>query len=101
VRAKQLDNPLNSQTKMDKTVFPSSLQLSSIRLLDKLEEKEYDTCAEGVVRFESSPRYQFHQPVKVGKYQIQRRGIEQWLARRAHNPEVAGSNPVPATSKAA
>jgi hypothetical protein len=25
-----------------------------------------------------------------------RRGIEQWLARRAHNPEVAGSNPVPA-----
>ena len=56
---------------MDKTVFPSSLQLSSIRLLDKLEEKEYDTCAEGVVRFESSPRYQFHQPVKVGKYQIQ------------------------------
>ena len=30
-----------------------------MRLLDKLEEKEYDTCAEGVVRFESSPRYQF------------------------------------------
>ena len=28
-----------------------------------------------------------------------RRGIEQWLARRAHNPEVTGSNPVPATKK--
>jgi hypothetical protein len=46
---------------MDKTIFPSSLGLGSMRLLDKLEEKEYDTCAEGVVRFESSPRYQFHQ----------------------------------------
>jgi hypothetical protein len=32
---------------------------ASLRLLDKLEEKEYATCAEGVVRFESSPRYQF------------------------------------------
>ena len=31
-------------------------------------------------------------------YCIQRqRGIEQRLARRAHNPEVTGSNPVPAT----
>ena len=26
-----------------------------------------------------------------------RRGVEQLVARRAHNPEVAGSNPVPAT----
>jgi hypothetical protein len=25
------------------------------------------------------------------------RGVEQWLARRAHNPEVVGSNPTPAT----
>ena len=25
-------------------------------------------------------------------------GMEQWLARRAHNPKVAGSNPAPATS---
>ena len=25
------------------------------------------------------------------------RGVEQLVARRAHNPEVAGSNPVPAT----
>ena len=24
--------------------------------------------------------------------------MEQWLARRAHNPKVAGSNPAPATS---
>ena len=27
----------------------------------------------------------------------QYRGVEQLVARRAHNPEVAGSNPVPAT----
>ena len=26
------------------------------------------------------------------------RGVEQWLARRAHNPEVGGSNPPPATN---
>ena len=25
------------------------------------------------------------------------RGVEQMVARRAHNPEVAGSSPVPAT----
>ena len=29
------------------------------------------------------------------------RGVEQLAARRAHNPEVAGSNPVPATRKTA
>ena len=27
------------------------------------------------------------------------RGVEQMVARRAHNPEVAGSSPVPATTK--
>jgi hypothetical protein len=27
------------------------------------------------------------------------RGVEQQVARRAHNPEVAGSNPAPATMK--
>ncbi len=27
------------------------------------------------------------------------RGVEQQVARRAHNPKVAGSSPVPATSK--
>ncbi len=26
-------------------------------------------------------------------------GVEQLVARRAHNPEVIGSSPVPATSK--
>ena len=26
------------------------------------------------------------------------RGVEQLVARRAHNPEVAGSSPVPATT---
>ena len=29
--------------------------------------------------------------------QIRYRGVEQLVARRAHNPEVAGSSPVPAT----
>ena len=29
---------------------------------------------------------------------IQYRGVEQLAARRAHNPKVAGSNPVPATN---
>ena len=28
------------------------------------------------------------------------RGVEQLVARRAHNPEVAGSSPVPATNNA-
>ncbi len=27
-----------------------------------------------------------------------RRGVEQLVARRAHNPEVAGSSPAPATN---
>ena len=27
------------------------------------------------------------------------RGVEQLVARRAHNPKVAGSSPVPATNK--
>ncbi len=29
--------------------------------------------------------------------QTKYRGVEQLVARRAHNPEVAGSSPVPAT----
>ena len=42
-------------------------------------------------RFDSGLRHQrkFHK----------RRGVEQLVARRAHNPEVAGSNPAPATKK--
>ena len=35
--------------------------------------------------------------LKYGK--IKYRGVEQMVARRAHNPEVAGSSPVPATKK--
>ncbi len=31
--------------------------------------------------------------------EIKYRGVEQMVARRAHNPEVAGSSPVPATKK--
>ena len=30
-------------------------------------------------------------------YYKSHRGVEQLVARRAHNPKVAGSNPVPAT----
>ena len=30
---------------------------------------------------------------------IHDRGVEQLVARRAHNPKVAGSSPVPATSE--
>ena len=73
----QIESKSASKTARQPSEFPDKngqngfSLFSSIRLLDKLEEKEYDTCAEGVVRFESSPRYQFHQPVKVGKYQIQ------------------------------
>ena len=33
--------------------------------------------------------------------QHKHRGVEQLVARRAHNPKVAGSSPVPTTSKAA
>ena len=29
---------------------------------------------------------------------ITHRGVEQLVARRAHNPKVAGSNPAPATN---
>ena len=31
--------------------------------------------------------------------QPKQRGIEQQVARRAHNPKVTGSSPVPATKK--
>ena len=57
---------------------------------------EYDTGANGAVRFESSPRYQSNAN-GLARHPDKRRGMEQWLARRAHNPKVAGSNPVPAT----
>ena len=30
---------------------------------------------------------------------IKYRGVEQLVARRAHNPKVVGSNPTPATTK--
>jgi hypothetical protein len=34
------------------------------------------------------------------KYIYKDRGVEQLVARRAHNPKVGGSNPSPATKKA-
>jgi hypothetical protein len=36
-------------------------------------------------------------PVRVTISIIKHRGVEQLAARRAHNPKVAGSSPVPAT----
>ena len=39
-------------------------------------------------------------PFAVKRDGIKYRGVEQLVARRAHNPEVAGSSPVPATSVA-
>ena len=35
----------------------------------------------------------------VAYISILHRGVEQLVARRAHNPKVAGSNPAPATTK--
>ena len=32
-------------------------------------------------------------------FTVLHRGVEQLVARRAHNPKVAGSNPVPATKR--
>ena len=31
-------------------------------------------------------------------FAVQHRGVEQLVARRAHNPEVRGSSPLPATN---
>ncbi len=46
----------------------------------------------------------FHDIVEFGEQfksqsSIQYRGVEQLVARRAHNPKVVGSNPSPATKK--
>ena len=35
---------------------------------------------------------------KKAQYLIEHRGVEQLAARRAHNPEVGGSSPSPATN---
>ena len=35
------------------------------------------------------------------KEETEYRGVEQLVARRAHNPEVVGSNPSPATTMSA
>ena len=55
-------------------------------------------CADGTWRAaawesKSSPVLIF----QIISFKQQRRGVEQLAARRAHNPEVAGSNPVSAT----
>tara|TARA_B100000900_G_scaffold365270_1_gene340423 strand:- start:1213 stop:1407 length:195 start_codon:yes stop_codon:yes gene_type:complete len=35
--------------------------------------------------------------IRFGVYLHQQRGVEQLVARRAHNPKVVGSSPAPAT----
>ena len=47
-------------------------------------------------------KQQFQKNIFENQYQVyifapQYRGVEQLVARRAHNPKVAGSSPVPAT----
>lgn len=50
-------------------------------------------CGSGASGFES--RRSPHFPARRGR---ERRGVEKLVSRRAHNPEVAGSNPAPATT---
>jgi hypothetical protein len=39
----------------------------------------------------------FEKSIIFHSFVILNRGVEQLVARRAHNPKVAGSSPVPAT----
>ncbi len=49
-------------------------------------------------RFDPGLRHQsLDRPVRITT--LYRRGVEQLVARRAHNPEVRGSSPLPATMK--
>jgi hypothetical protein len=57
VRAKQLDIYQNQQTEIDKNGFPSLFVSQLNQPVDRSEQMKYDTNAEAVVRFESSPRY--------------------------------------------
>ena len=50
-------------------------------------------------RFKPGFRHQIHQIRCKASHIYQYRGVEQLVARRAHNPEVAGSSPVPATKR--
>jgi|GEM_PF-4931505 len=43
---------------MDKNAFPLRFLLQLNRPVDKCEQREYDRRVDGVLRFESSPRYQ-------------------------------------------
>jgi hypothetical protein len=53
----------------------------------------------GLITRRSQVRVLSPQPAMQYK-QDTRRGVEQLAARRAHNPKVTGSSPVPATSDA-
>ena len=59
------------------------------------DAQDLKSC-EPQIRTGSSPVFGITYKVFVFKYH---RGIEQLVARRAHNPEVVGSNPAPATKK--
>ena len=53
-------------------------------------------CPFRAYRFDPGLR---HQTGKLATQLNRYRGVEQLVARRAHNPEAAGSSPVPATKK--
>lgn len=66
--------------------------------------EEYPSPAEGIglenrqgVKASRGFESLFLRHIKINKH----RGVEQLVARRAHNPEAAGSSPVPATIKTA
>ena len=63
--------------------FPSGQRGQTVNLLATLS----------VVRIHLHPFGESH-----GSIKLQCRGVEQLEARRAHNPEVVGSNPSPATT---
>ena len=64
--------------------------------------EEYPSPAEGIglenrqgVKASRGFESLFLRHIKINKH----RGVEQLVARRAHNPKVAGSSPVPATKR--
>ncbi len=68
--------------------FPSGQRGQTVNLLATLSK----------VRILLRPICQFNTEHSCNRIDIKHRGVEQLEARRAHNPEVTGSSPVPATS---
>ena len=70
------------------TRFPCSYRPGWRNLVDATDLKSVGPSSP--CRFDSGLRHQNN------KYEIIIAGWSSWLARRAHNPEVVGSNPTPA-----